>query len=396
MEIDRSPPARIQRRRLNDTSALRDLLTPDVLRRRGLIYFGHGSCRDEIEARALTRFAAGLSRVSGWPILAEFTSNLRIVAGAHQPLSAYESAVTSGALDLASIETLIRFGAPPLSTTMQDAFERADPAFHIYCSRAGEWADDSHRISDLIAFDPLAADAFEFDDLPAAQDYSFRERMARIDAEAWKIIEGEIDRGAYFDGAAVYDTVDLLPANAIVFAGNSLPVRHLDQFGRPGDKRMLAFANRGASGIDGNVSTALGIGAACSGKPLVAILGDITLYHDMNGLLAIQRCGVPVTIVLLNNGGGGIFHRLPIRSFEPEFSDFFITAHGLDFSHAAKLYGLDYALADDRATFRAAFAESVGSCRSTIIEVRTDARLDLQRRHEVMAAVRESLIALDI
>lgn len=397
MTIDRSAPARIKHRRPTDPSALRDLLGADVLRRRGMIYFGHGSCRDEVEARAMMRFAAQLSRAGDYPILAEFTSNLRSAEGAYQPLSAYESAIASGAIDLESIEVLIRFGAPPLSKTVQDAFEQVDPKYHIYCSRAGDWADDGHRISDLVVFDPMAAEAFEFEgDPPATENRSFCDRMARFDDEAWTIIKREIENGAYFDGAAVYDVVDLMPADGIVFAGNSLPVRHLDQFGCPGDKRMLAFANRGASGIDGNISTALGIGAARRERPLVAIVGDITFYHDMNGLLAINRCGLPVTIVLLNNDGGGIFHRLPVRSFEPEFSDFFITAHGLDFSHAARLYGLDYVVADDRGGFRAAFGESVESRRSTIIELRTDARLDLRRRREIMHAVRERLKQLEL
>ena len=120
--------------------------------------------------------------------------------------------------------------------------------------------------------------------------------------------------------------------------------------------------------------------AARTGQPLVALLGDITLYHDMNGLLAVQRCGVPLTIVLLNNDGGGIFHRLPVSDYEPHFSDYFITAHGLDFAQAAKLYGLDYVRADDRRSFRRAFSQSVGGRQSTLIEVRTDALADLKRR----------------
>ncbi len=102
------------------------------------------------------------------------------------------------------------------------------------------------------------------------------------------------------------------------------------------DKRLYVYANRGASGIDGNISTALGTGAARPDQPLVAIVGDITFYHDMNGLLAVHRNGIPVTIVLLNNNGGGIFHRLPIRNFEPEFTDLFVMPHGLEYEHAAK------------------------------------------------------------
>ena len=121
------------------------------------------------------------------------------------------------------------------------------------------------------------------------------------------------------------------------------------------------------------------------------MLGDITLYHDLNGLLATRRCRVPATIVLLNNNGGGIFHRLPAREFEPHFSEYFITAHGLDFAHAAALYGLQYIRADDRSAFRAAFTESAGGSDATLIEVRTEAQADLRRRQEILAAVRESL-----
>lgn len=399
--IDSRVPTRIARRGTADASALNELLSADLLRRRGMIYFGHGSCRDEDEARAMMRWAGKLARVSGYPIFAEFTSNLRrpqrATDGDYQPLAAYESAINAGAFDLESFEVIIRFGAPPLSRIMQDALERANPEKHIYCSRSGEWADDSHRITDLVTLDPVRAEVFDYErDLPVADDGSFRDELARIDYEAWNIIKSEVECGAYFDGAAVYDVVDLLPADGMIFAGNSLPVRHLDQFGRPSSKHILAFANRGASGIDGNVSTALGVGAARPGRPLVAIVGDITFYHDMNGLLAVNRCGVPVTIVLLNNGGGGIFHRLPVQSIEPEFSDFFFTAHGLDFSHAAKLYGLDYVRVDDRAGFRQAFGESAAAHRSTIIELRTDALLDLRRREEIMKAVRERIKTLEL
>ncbi|MDQ7033349.1 MAG: thiamine pyrophosphate-binding protein [Anaerolineae bacterium] len=199
----------------------------------------------------------------------------------------------------------------------------------------------------------------------------------------------------------VYDVVDLIPAESTLFAGNSLPVRHLDQFGKPQDKRIYTYANRGASGIDGNISSALGAGAARPNKPLVAILGDITFYHDMNGLLAVQRCGVPITIVLLNNGGGGIFNRLPIRDFEPEFTDYFLTPHGLDFSHTAKMYGLDFVSIDAyskgaRDSFRQAFTERVSSDKSTIIEVRTNSRQDEVRRQEIIAAVHARLQELKL
>ncbi|MCY3978532.1 MAG: 2-succinyl-5-enolpyruvyl-6-hydroxy-3-cyclohexene-1-carboxylic-acid synthase [Chloroflexi bacterium] len=371
-------------------SGLSALLADDLLARPGIIYFGHGSCRSEAERAAITPWAERLSAITGYPIFAEFTSNMRRGC----TIGAYESLVDANADRLSQAEVLIRFGSPPLAKNMQDFMHGNHLRYHIYCSRAGEWADDSHSVSHHLTVNPAKVSVDEWDGWNSAaprdqwsQQWQAAERAAR------QVIADQIKTGEYFDGAVLHDIVNLMPAESALFVGNSLPIRHLDQFGMPREKPIFVYANRGASGIDGNVSTALGIGAARRGKPLVAVLGDITLYHDLNGLLAIRRCGVPVTIVLLNNEGGGIFHRLPAHEFEPHFSDFFITAHGLDFRHAAALYDLEYILAGDRAAFRAAFRDSVGGSESTLIEVRTDAVDDLRRRNEIMAAARERLNA---
>ena len=389
MAIDRRPPTNFADESRAGSSGLSALLTDDMLERRGIIYFGHGTCRSEAEIDALKPWAERLSAITGYPILAEFTSNMRY----GDAFGAYETFLGSEAVDLSQVEVLIRFGAPPLCKVVQDFLANNHLRYHIHCSRAGEWADDSHSVTQQLVMDPAALTAAEWDGFePAALSPShWSSQLRRAECTARQVIADEIECGDYFDGAVVYDIVDLIPAGSTLFAGNSLPIRHLDQFGLSSETANFGLANRGASGIDGNVSTALGAGAARSGLPLVAVLGDITLYHDMNGLLAIRRCDVPVTIVLLNNDGGGIFHRLPVRDFEPHFSDFFITAHGLDFAHAARMYGLEFVRADDRSSFRQAFADSVGSRTSTLIEVRTDAIADLKRREAIMAAVHRQL-----
>ncbi len=384
LKIDRRPPTQFLPARPASYSGIASLLRPDLLSWRGLIYCGHGSVRSERERRAMLPWLRRLSQVSGFPVLAEFTSNLR----GEDVLSAYESWLSS--LDRSHVDTLIRFGAPPLCKSMQDFLDESQLRGHIFCSRAGEWADDSHSITHHLTIDPASLDAREFSDLPDAEP-AWRNQLAAADSKAWRTIADEIGAGAYFDGAAAYDMAQLMPADGAIFAGSSLPVRQLDQFAAPRPSPILAFANRGASGIDGNVSTALGIGMARTGKPLAALLGDITLIHDMNGLLAIRRCGVPITLVLLNNDGGGIFQRLPVREIEPAFRDYFLTPHGLDFAQAAAMYSLQYIRADDRDSFRQAFAEAVNSGDSALIEVRTDALHDLQRRAEIMRAISTSL-----
>ncbi len=389
LAIDRRPPTLFSARTASGSADLAALLTDGLLSRRGLIYFGHGACRSLAEREALLPWAQRLSEISGYPILAEATSNMR----ARDTIGAYESFMAAPEADFSQVEAVIRFGAPPLCKAMQDFLAEAELACHIYCSRAGEWADDTHGLTQHLTIDPATVSQADWDDFPSAKSLDRRNQMRRTEAIAQKVIAEEIAKGAWFDGAVLYDVVNLMPRDSTLFAGNSLPVRHLDQFGGAAGGPAFAWANRGASGIDGNVSTALGIGAARREAPLVAVLGDITLYHDMNGLLAIKRCDAPATIVLLNNGGGGIFQRLPVRQHEPHFSDYFITPHGLDFAQAAALYGLEYARADDRGAFRAAFSRCLGGQRSTLIEVRTDALADLRRRAEIMQAAREALAA---
>lgn len=387
LEIDRHSPTQFRAAHSNGGAVLASLLAEDLLSRRGIIYFGHGSCRSDGERRALQAWAGRLSDVTGFPILAEFTSNMRSAGS----VSAYESFMAAPGAGFSEIEVVVRFGSPPLCRAMQDFLGEARLAYHIFCSRAGEWADDTHGVTHHLAIDPADVSAADWETFARAGSADWRKRMAGIDEISRSVIADEIASGGYFDGAVLHDVVDLLPAGSALFAGNSLPVRHLDQFGGGSDMPIFAWANRGASGIDGNVSTALGLGAARPGRPLAAVLGDISLYHDMNGLLAISRCGAPATIVLLNNDGGGIFQRLPAREYEPHFSDYIKTPHGLDFGHAAAMYGLEYIRVEDRKSFREVFKRSVGGALSTLIEVRTDAVVDLERRAEIMARVERAI-----
>lgn len=350
---------------------------------RGLIICGgRMPWGDEVETAI-----AKLCRATGYPVAAEHVSQVRrYKTETYHALGGYDFYLGIGGLP--SPDVVIRFGDVPISNALNTYIDKAQPAVSVQVSADGFWSDDLHQTSHFVQADPVtfseqirAADAMQ-------RPSNFWATLYQMEQSTWEVIDHEIEHGAYFDGAVMYDVVDLLPDFSTLFAGNSLPIRHLDQFGKPSNKRVYAYANRGASGIDGNISTALGTGAARPAGPLVAVIGDITFYHDMNGLLAVQRCGVPVTIVLLNNDGGGIFQRLPIRDFEPAFSDYFLTPHGLDFSHAAHLYGLDYRLITDRPSFRAAFADCVASERSTIIEVRTDSATDERRRQEITRNVR--------
>ena len=131
--------------------------------------------------------------------------------------------------------------------------------------------------------------------------------LQRVEEATWAAVDQALADRPLFDGGAIARALAALPEDAVVFAGNSMPVRYIDAFDRPDTRPIALYGNRGASGIDGNVSTALGL-AAATGRPVVAFLGDITFYHDMNGLLAARQHGLTdITFVVTNNDGGGIF-----------------------------------------------------------------------------------------
>jgi 2-succinyl-5-enolpyruvyl-6-hydroxy-3-cyclohexene-1-carboxylate synthase len=155
------------------------------------------------------------------------------------------------------------------------------------------------------------------------------------------------------------------------------------------------LANRGVSGIDGVVSSALGASVVSEGR-LVLLIGDLSFYHDMNGLLAAKRFGLDATIVLLNNDGGGIFSFLPQADGGEHFEALFGTPHGLDFAPVARLYSLQYMKASTREQYRAALQRSFETQGVSIIEVRTGRveNVELHRRlwRDVSAAAAEALV----
>ena len=200
-----------------------------------------------------------------------------------------------------------------------------------------------------------------------------------METAAWAAIEEDLS-DADHEGAYAAATIRALPPGATLFVSSSMPVRDVDSYGRPAALDVQVLGNRGASGIDGIVSTVMGCAGGGAG-PVVGLVGDIAFYHDMNGLLATRDNQLNVVFVLVDNDGGGIFHMLPIRDFEPVFTPCFATPHGLDLRHAATLYGLRFTEASTPAELEEAIAAGVGRAGTEIIRVRTDRERN-RRRHE--------------
>jgi 2-succinyl-5-enolpyruvyl-6-hydroxy-3-cyclohexene-1-carboxylate synthase len=161
-----------------------------------------------------------------------------------------------------------------------------------------------------------------------------------------------------------------------------MPIRDVESSLPAGVPLPRVMSNRGANGIDGTVSAAFGAAAADPGRRVVLLIGDVALAHDIGGLLTARRHELQLTILLLNNDGGGIFHFLAVSGEGDTFTEHIATPHGLDFAHAAALYGLSHIRPRTEDELRAAIAAARGT---TLIEVRTD-RVENLALHRRLAA----------
>jgi len=145
-----------------------------------------------------------------------------------------------------------------------------------------------------------------------------------------------------FEGKAAWLLSETLPPGTPIFIANSMPVRDVEFFWKPSNSSLQPFFNRGANGIDGTLSTALGI--AYRNQSSVMLTGDLALLHDTNGFLLKNKFEGHLTIVLINNNGGGIFEMLPISKFEPPFEEFFATPQDINFAQLCTTYNVEYEL----------------------------------------------------
>jgi 2-succinyl-5-enolpyruvyl-6-hydroxy-3-cyclohexene-1-carboxylate synthase len=277
---------------------------------------------------------------------------------------------------------VLRVGDLPTSKPLREWLARA-PGEQVAIDPEGAWQDPSGVVGTVIAAEPgelLAA-------LPAAGgDPAWLQEWRRADAAAAQAIAATLGSGLS-EPAVAAELGARLPGDATLFVASSMPVRDVETFLSVRDAPPRVLSNRGANGIDGTASTAFGIAAASSG-PVVLLTGDVALAHDIGGLLAATRTAARLTIVLIDNDGGGIFNFLPVAEAGPEFEPHVATPHGLDFAHAAALYGLGWEPADDRDGFRAALQRALGADRSTIVRVRTDRGENVRLHRRVWESVR--------
>ncbi|HET9251121.1 MAG TPA: 2-succinyl-5-enolpyruvyl-6-hydroxy-3-cyclohexene-1-carboxylic-acid synthase [Candidatus Eisenbacteria bacterium] len=340
-------------------------------RRRGLVL-----CGPSDEPPAFADAVAKLAAVTGYPVFADPASQVRY--GPHdraRVCGSYDAFLRSDAFaSREAPEVLIQFGAALTSKTFHLYASRHPAAVHLLVDEAPGWRDPSRRARELFTGDPTAFAGLLADALARGADPlpGWGEAFARAELAARRALERGHGSGAdaLTEGGTMAALLDAAPDGTLLYVGNSMSIRDLDLFGPSSEKRVRVLANRGANGIDGIVSSGLGA-AAGSDAPTLVVTGDLSLHHDLNGLVALRDGGCRATIVVVNNDGGGIFSFLPVAKHDEPFERYFGTPHGLDFRHAADLYGVPFVRPGSLPELREEAARSLNLRESVLIEVRT-------------------------
>lgn len=274
-------------------------------------------------------------------------------------------------------EFIIHFGQTPVSKRLQHFVAMHGEVQYFQVNEIFQYRDPSLSINRYIITSPKvfaqSINVRNVSDEYLGQWQQYQTKMR-------KRLNLAHDEAGLFEGKLVQRLQDSLPRDSRLFVANSMAIRDVDYFLEARRQQIKVLCNRGANGIDGMVSTALG--ASTSQHPTVLLTGDLAFFHDLNGLLIGKNHRLNLVIVVLNNNGGAIFKYLP-QSENKYFDFLFMTPHGIDFSGLKTLYGLTYYEPADYGSFEQDFQEALTLNGVKILNVKIDAELskDLHDRY---------------
>ena len=355
----------------------------DALRpvERGLVVAGRLPSRKQGEA--VLRLADSL----GWPVLPDVGSQIRL--GAKNLVPLYDAMLASEPFKEKYVpEAVLHVGGRAVSRRLEQFLARSRPDPYVIVRENPFRLDPGHAVTHSVEADVMdfcAALAQTAKRPPPATDESW--------TVAWRETSEQVD--GYLD-RSFGEMEDLneplvarlvsrhVPEGHALCVASSMPIRDVDTFAAPDGVPVPVAANRGASGIDGTVATAVGF-ARGSDRPLTLLIGDLALLHDLNSLAMLRD--LPVVVVVLNNDGGAIFSFLPVASHNEFFEPYFGTPQGLSFEHAAAMFGLDYEHPSTATEFVEAYRAACVRGGTTLIEVRTDREENVELHRGLLSGI---------
>lgn len=334
-----------------------------------------------------------LSQTLKWPVLAEGLSPLRNYSHLNPYLiSTYDLMLRNKEIaQLLTPEFVIQIGDLPTSKELRIWLEATqpkrwiiDPSDHNFDPLHGK------TIHLRIAIEQLAKHC----QLEANINSKYLQIWCDIEAKIRQEINQEMTATEkIFESKVAWLISRILPPETLIFIANSMPVRDVEFFWQPNNSRIQPFFNRGANGIDGTLSTALGI--AHRQKSSVMLTGDLALLHDTNGFLLRNKFIGHLTIILINNNGGGIFEMLPISQFEPPFEEFFATPQDIDFAQLCATYNVEYELINSWQHLQQRL-NPLPKKGIRVLEIQTNRKADAKWRQENLGKFAQSIASKNI
>jgi len=374
--------------------SLRRVMEPIRATSRGILLVGQLGSTEEIEA------VRRLSTMLNWPVFPDVASGLRLGSPNPPFIHYYDEMLLAPCVEeYGKPETVIQIGTPFTSKRLLQYFEKQAPKTYIMVADHPMRHDPAHRVTvridaGLAEFSKALATRLEQetsreDRSPAPSPWL--ERLSRdatiADATIGDFLTGHDELS---EPAVARLISENLPESGALFLGNSMPVRDMDRYGSPGGNPVRVGVNRGASGIDGTLATALGC-ARGTGVPITVILGDMALLHDLNSLVLLAQSALPVTVIVVNNNGGGIFSFLPIAKCKDYMDRYFQARHDLRFRAAAEFAGLKFANPQSKNSFKEIYREYIKAGTPTLIEINADTEENVQIHRLIGAEIVSAL-----
>lgn len=343
---------------------------------RGLIVAGPANPADPA---AYVESVGRLARTLGWPVLADVLSPLRHHAAEGACVLAHYDAVLRDNWQARVLrpEVVLCLEGWPTSKLLRNWIEQSGAEVTLVAGTAAN-RDGLHGRTRQIVADVGALAVVE-----VRPENEYAQQWVAAEAGVATRLATALDaESELFEPKATWLLARHLPAGTPIFVASSMPVRDVEYFWPQNDRQPRFHFNRGANGIDGTLSTALGV--AHGGAAAVLLTGDLSLLHDTNGFLLRPKLRGSLTVVLINNHGGGIFEHLPVAEFDPPFEEYFATPQEADFAKLCAAYGVEHIAVQNWTQFAELIATlPVSGLR--VLEIRTDRKRDASRRKALLA-----------
>jgi 2-succinyl-5-enolpyruvyl-6-hydroxy-3-cyclohexene-1-carboxylate synthase len=332
------------------------------------------------------------SRKLDWPVFTDILSGQRLGNGSENLLPYFDLMLLAEHLHQKyQPDTIIHMGDQPASKRYLQFVDKNPPRNYISLLPHSFRSDPTHRVTWRMETG-LREFCEQFSHSNSVQiDRKWLGFLKKCSHSVGRFLDSQLKKNGNLSEPAIARLISqLIPKEHSLFLASSLPIREVDMFADPGGNPIPISANRGVSGIDGTIASALGY-ARGRNKPLTLLIGDLAFLHDLNSLSLISAQKIPITIVLINNRGGGIFSFLPIADFKEVFEPFFGTPHHYSFAETARQFELTYSLPGNTGEFETAYQKAVKSRKSTLIEVQTNRQDNVEFHSRLYDQIRSIL-----